>query len=91
MTNPTTTNSLPDVNPATRYARPADIVVDATLSPDEKRSLLAEWEEDVRARLVASEEGMTGATPAVSLADVLAARDALPESAEPRTDAPTKS
>ncbi len=91
MTDPTTTNSLQDVDPSSRYARPADIVVDATLSPDEKQSLLAEWEEDVRARLVASEEGMTGATPAVSLVDVLAARDALPGGSETRTDAPTKS
>lgn len=64
-------------NPATRYATPRDLIADEMLSLAEKSALLDEWEDDVRHRLVASEEGMTGAPVKVELVDILAAKAEL--------------
>ena len=72
-------------NPAARYATPRDLIVDQNLSLPEKCALLDEWEDDVRQRLVASEEGMTGAPVKVELVDILAAKAELP------IDTPTRS
>lgn len=72
-------------NPAVRYATPRDLIADQTLSLAEKCALLDEWEDDVRQRLVASEEGMTGAPVTVELVDILAAKAELP------IDTPTRS
>ena len=76
--------------PSTRYARPGDIVVDQALPTLDKHRLLVEWEEDIRSRLVASEEGMTGSPHDVTLADVLAAIAALPMDAPARPETPSK-
>ena len=72
-------------NPAVRYATPRDLIADQELSLAEKCALLDEWEDDVRQRLVASEEGMTGAPVKVELVDILAAKAELP------IDTPTRS
>lgn len=75
-------------NPAAQYETPEKLVADMTLSVEEKCALLDEWEDDVRNRLVASEEGMSGAPAQVELVDVLAAKAKLPIDARPRaTDA----
>ena len=88
-----TANDTPSTghqNPATRFARPGDVVVDQQLTTEDKHALLKDWEEDIRSRLVASEEGMTGATPKVGLADVLAAIAALPMETDSRPETPSK-
>ena len=90
MNTPTDMSPAGDQNPAARFARPADVVVDQHLTIEAKHSLLKEWEEDIRSRLVASEEGMTGTTPKVGLADVLAAIAALPMETEARPETPSK-
>jgi len=59
-------------------------VSEATLSLEEKRRLLEEWEDDIRATLVASEEGMTGPEK-VTLNEVLTAKEALPIDTPPRS------
>jgi hypothetical protein len=64
-------------SPATRFTTPARLLADQSLSLEEKRTLLDEWEDDVRATLVASEEGMTGPEK-VTLNDVLTAKEKLP-------------
>lgn len=72
-------------NPAARYATPRDLIADASLSLKDKCELLDEWEDDVRQRLVASEEGMTGAPVKVELVDILAAKAELPIETPPRS------
>ncbi|MBL8545405.1 MAG: hypothetical protein JNL81_03020 [Hyphomonadaceae bacterium] len=71
-------------NPAARYPTPEGLIADAALSLEEKCELLDEWEDDVRHRLVASEEGMSGAPVQVELVDVLAAKAKLPIDTRPR-------
>jgi hypothetical protein len=71
------------VAPAVRFDHPQRLLDDASLSVTEKRDLLDEWEDDLRAQLVASEEGMTG-PDGVPLADVLKAKQTLPIDAPPR-------
>lgn len=63
--------------PAVRYATPQHVIDDASLSLSQKRDVLDEWEDDIRAQLVASEEGMTGRAD-VSLTDLLSAKEKLP-------------
>ena len=64
-------------SPATVYGTPKRLAQTQSLSMTDRRRLLEEWEDDIRAELVASEEGMTG--PArVTLEDVLAAKEKLP-------------
>jgi len=79
-----TSSTLPQ-NPAARYATPRDLIADPKLSLKEKCALLDEWEDDVRHRLVASEEGMTGAPVKVELVDILAAKAELPVDTPPRS------
>jgi hypothetical protein len=67
----------PPAAPAERYATPQLVLNDASLSLSEKRDVLEEWEDDIRAQLVASEEGMTGPA-SVSLTEVLSAKEKLP-------------
>ena len=62
---------------------------DESLSLSERRHLLDEWEDDVRLRVVASEEGMTGPNARVGLADILAAKALLPIDT-PARDTPSK-
>src|SRR5262245_7990802 len=93
MTNPTTDSSSdpkrpPD--PAAHYHTPWELVQDPSLSLTEKCRLLQEWEDDIRIRLVASEEGMTGPRASVTLADVLEAKAKLPIDPPPRPDTPSK-
>lgn len=71
-------------NPAARYETPDALIADTKLSVEEKCALLDEWEDDVRHRLVASEEGMSGAPVKVELVDVLAAKAKLPVSTKTR-------
>lgn len=70
-------SDVPDTAPADRFATPQALIEDASLSDHEKRDLLNEWEDDIRAKLVASEEGMTGSVT-VTLDDVLKAKEKLP-------------
>ncbi len=67
----------PQTAPADRFLTPEQLINDPNLGLEEKRDLLDEWEDDLRAHLVASEEGMTGAIT-VTLSDVLAAKEKLP-------------
>jgi hypothetical protein len=46
--------------PADHFASPADIVKDASLSPEEKKKALSTWEQDARQLVTASNEGMPG-------------------------------
>lgn len=68
---------IPQPAPADRFLTPEHLLNDASLGLEEKRDLLEEWEDDLRAHLVASEEGMTGSIT-VTLSDVLAAKEKLP-------------
>jgi hypothetical protein len=74
---------MTDIAPADQYTTPQALLDDATLSDHDKRDLLDEWEDDIRAKLVASEEGMTGRV-AVTLDDVLKAKERLPIDTAPR-------
>jgi len=76
-------------NPAAKFDTPEQLLQDASLSLADKRRLLEEWEEDVRAQLVASEEGMTGPLD-VSLVDILKAKAALPIDTPARPETPSK-
>lgn len=80
----------PTPDPAGQYETPAALVADPALSPHEKRKLLDEWEDDIRQRLVASEEGMTGPRASVTLTHVLEAKAALPIDTPPRPNTPSK-
>lgn len=79
----------PAPNPAARYHTPHALATDAALSLDERRHLLDLWEDDIRIRVVASEEGMTGPDARVGLAEILAAKALLPIDTPPR-DTPGK-
>lgn len=79
-----TGSTLPQ-NPAARYATPHAVVIDSALTLEQKCALLDEWEDDVRNRLVASEEGMTGSPVRVELSDILAAKAELPIAAPSRS------
>ena len=70
-------------SPAVRYRTPAELAQDTSLSLKERLRWLEEWEDDIRAQLVASEEGMTG-PQGVSLADVLTAKNGLAIDTPPR-------
>ena len=80
--------SMPDKHhaspsPAVQYRTPADLAQNASLSLEERLLWLEEWEDDIRAQLVASEEGMTG-PQGVSLADVMTAKNGLAIDTPPR-------
>src|ERR1700729_3661606 len=47
-------------NPATVFAKPADVAHDRKLSTDEIRRALDTWEQDARQMMTASNEGMPG-------------------------------
>jgi hypothetical protein len=47
-------------HPAQEFARPADVVHDSELSPEEKKKALDTWEQDARQLVTASNEGMPG-------------------------------
>jgi hypothetical protein len=47
-------------SPATHFNRPEDVLTDHELSPTEKISALATWEQDSRQLMTASNEGMPG-------------------------------
>jgi hypothetical protein len=64
-------------NPAVRYSTPQALAEDETLSVEERLRWLNEWEDDVRIRVVASEEGMSGPDIRVGLADILTAKKLL--------------
>jgi hypothetical protein len=72
-------------NPATVYEVPRDLVGDATLTRDEKKSLLNDWEQDARQLMTASNEGMPGAQEGLDpddrhrMADIVRAKEALGE------------
>jgi hypothetical protein len=56
-------------NPETHYDKPADIVADKKLSPDEKSKALSNWEQDARQLLTASNEGMAGSAEGLEPSD----------------------
>lgn len=69
------TAHAPDPAPADRYETPQKLLDDSSLGDEDKRDLLDEWEDDIRAKLVASEEG---GPVTVTLDDVLKAKEKLP-------------
>ena len=62
--------------PHAHFENPAAVVVDPTLSKDDKVRALGAMEQDARQMAVASAEGMGGGEPTV-LAEVLTAKEAL--------------
>jgi hypothetical protein len=68
----------PAPDPASKYETPKQLAQDQSLSLAERRELLDQWEDDIRIRVVASEEGMTGPSAKIGLADILAAKALLP-------------
>lgn len=76
---------IPD--PSAQYETPKQLAQDQSLSLGERRALLDQWEDDVRIRVVASEEGMTGPNAKVGLADILEAKALLPIDTPPRDTA----
>ena len=63
-------------HPIAHFENPAEVVVDAVLTKDEKVRALETLEQDARQMAVAAGEGMAGGERA-GLGDVLAAKDAL--------------
>lgn len=47
-------------NPSTQFAKPTEILGDAGLSGEEKKTALNTWEQDARQLMTASNEGMPG-------------------------------
>lgn len=84
------TNALKQTSdPAALYGTPAQLLLETSLSLVEKRRVLEEWEDDVRGKLVASEEGMTGPS-SVTLNEIHAAKAALPIDTPLRPETPSK-
>lgn len=76
-----------------RYRRPAEILEADDIGKAEKIRLLRQWETDLRALLVASEESMSGdgqGWAAERLRQVRGALDALGVEAEETAGAPNK-
>lgn len=48
------------LDPTTVYKQPQDVLLDETLSKEEKLKVLKQWEYDARGLLVAEEENMPG-------------------------------
>ncbi len=69
-------------DPSSVFARPADVLVDATIEKDQKIKILRQWEYDARELLVASEEGMVGDTNTNILYDTIEALHTLGVSTE---------
>ena len=76
-------------SPAAEFVSPAAVVADPNLTAQNKRKVLAEWEQDARLISVASEEGMSGGEPA-RLDEVKAAQRKLGD-ATAKKPSPTKS
>lgn len=74
-------------DPASLYETPKQLAMDQSLSLKERCALLDQWEDDIRIRVVASEEGMTGAPAKIGLADILEAKKLLPVDAPARDTA----
>ena len=76
------------LDPAAWYHHPQAVVDDTSLSQDEKRALLTEWEQDVADRSAAADEGMVPEVPGIIDRDVkiqdrlAAARTALEAQAD---------
>jgi hypothetical protein len=72
-------------NPATTFEKPSDVVGDSTLSDDEKKQALNNWEQDARQLMTASNEGMPGPEEGLDpddrhrMAEVGRAKEALGE------------
>jgi hypothetical protein len=72
-------------NPATAFKKPSDVVGDSTLSHDEKKQALNNWEQDARQLMTASNEGMPGREEGLDpddhhhMAEVVRAKEALGE------------
>lgn len=78
-------------DPGGVYNAPDDVLRDSTLSDDEKRRVLDQWEADARELEVAEEEGMAGEPSESSmLRRVLMAQEKLPQRHDHTENAPTK-
>lgn len=53
------------LSPSVVYSQPNDVVLDDTLTKEEKIKILRQWEYDARDILVAEEENMIGTEPAM--------------------------
>jgi hypothetical protein len=47
-------------NPSTQFSKPAEVLDDAELSREDKKTALDTWEQDARQLMTASNEGMPG-------------------------------
>jgi hypothetical protein len=78
-------NPVTVFNPATVFEEPSDVVGDATLTRDEKKRALNDWEQDARQLMTASNEGMPGPEEGLDpddhhgMADIVQAKEALGE------------
>jgi len=71
------------------YETPEALVTDATLSVAQKLARLEAWEEDLKARMRASDESMTGIIPGLSgplLQRVMACLEPLRSAEKPDSD-----
>jgi hypothetical protein len=77
-------------NPAVHFDKPQDVVQDKTLSTEEKKKALNNWEQDARQLLTASNEGMPGSKEGAQpddhhrLGEVVRAKDAMGEKPKPK-------
>ena len=62
----------PLINPADFYSEPNEVLQDASLTQEQKKKILKQWECDARQLEVAEEENMAGNAPSM-LRDVLTA------------------
>ncbi|HKL27379.1 MAG TPA: hypothetical protein VJ910_14235 [Desulfuromonadales bacterium] len=77
------------LNPTSVFARPEDVLAEASLSRDQKIQILRRWEYDARELEVADDENMGGGSPDV-LDRVLDALRRLDAEADIEKTPPTK-
>ncbi len=53
------------INPADVYSEPNEVLLDASLTQEQKREILKQWEYDARELEVAEEENMEGNAPSM--------------------------
>lgn len=78
------------VDPASIFKRPQDVLIETTLTREQKINILRRWEYDMREILVAEEENMQGKDVLVTLEQILQALQSLDAGDEGEESAPTK-
>ncbi|HKJ05624.1 MAG TPA: hypothetical protein VJ974_08515 [Geopsychrobacteraceae bacterium] len=77
------------LDPGSVFDRPEDVLVDNSLTLDQKINILRRWEYDARELAVAEEENMGGGPPNV-LPEILSALQSLHAGSFSEKSAPTK-